>query len=73
MTSDEDCGEAAYAAMYRAQPSRVKDLYEDARLHFRKAITEAEQSGQSGEAARLTARLEHITNVFNHQFRGIGY
>jgi hypothetical protein len=72
MKTSEELGEAAYDAMYDARPHQVKDYYDDACAHFAKAIAAARQAGLEDEAARLTARLEHITNVYNHQFRGIG-
>jgi hypothetical protein len=73
MKTEEELGEAAYDAMYDARPRQVKDLYDDACAHFGRAIAQAREGGRDDEVARLTARLEHITKVYNHQFRGIGY
>jgi len=72
MKTEEELGEAAYEAMYDALPHQVKDLYDDACAHFRKAIAQARDAANPADAARLTARLEHIAAVFNGQFRGIG-
>ena len=72
MRTEEELGEAAYAAIYDAQPRQAKDLYEDARAHFGKAIAQAKEAGRVDEVVRLTARIDHIAQVFNHQFRGVG-
>jgi hypothetical protein len=69
----EELGEAAYKAMYDAHPRQVKDLYEAARAHFAKAIADADAAGRVDEIDRLTARLDQIAQVYNHQFRGVGY
>ena len=68
----ERLAEAAYAAMYDIRPHGVKDRYDDARVHFRRAIEAARSGGLDDEVARLTLRLEHIENVYNNQFRGVG-
>ena len=73
MKTEEELGEAAYEAMYDALPRQAKDLYEAARAHFGKAVEQAKEAGRADEVARLTARIDHITQVFNHQFRGVGY
>jgi diadenosine tetraphosphate (Ap4A) HIT family hydrolase len=69
----EELGEAAYEAMCDAHPRQAKDFYEAARAHFAKAIADADAAGRGNEIDRLTARLDHIARVYNHQFRGIGY
>jgi hypothetical protein len=67
----EELAEAAYDAMYRAAPSySAKMGYEDA-ANFSKAIAAARKAGAQDEAARLTARLDHIRAVYNSQFRGL--
>ena len=65
----EAAGEAAYEAMYDAR--RPKDCYEDAALCFRQAIELAEKAGLEAEARRLRDRMDHIRNVYTHQFRGL--
>jgi hypothetical protein len=71
--TEEELGEAAYEAMYDARPHQAKDLYEAACAHLGKAIAQAKEAGRLDEVARLTARIDHIAQVFNHQFRGVGY
>lgn len=68
----EKLAETAYEAMYDALPRMVKSHYEDAMLYLAKALTEAERAGNVTAAERLTLRREHIRNVFNNQFRGVG-
>lgn len=68
----ERLAEAAYAAMYDVRPYAVKDCYDDARSNFRRAIEAAQGGGLSDEVMRLTRRLEHVEDVYNNQFRGIG-
>jgi hypothetical protein len=66
----EELAEAAYDAMYRAVPPySAKMHYEEAGANFSKAIAAARKAGAQDEAARLTARLEHIRAVYNSQFR----
>jgi hypothetical protein len=68
----ERLAEAAYAAMYDVRPHNVKDCYDDAQLYFSRAIEAAEIGGLADEATRLTRRREHVENVYNSQFRGVG-
>ncbi len=68
----ERLAEAAYAAMYEARPHQVKDLYEEARGHFWRAIEAAWKGRLFAEVVRLTVRFEEVDAVYNHQFRGIG-
>ncbi len=68
----ERLAEAAYAAMYDARPHQVKDCYDDARMYLTRAIEAAQGAGLADAAARLTRRLEHVENVYNSQFRGVG-
>jgi hypothetical protein len=64
--------EAAYAAMYDATARHAaKGHYEDACLHFTRAIAAARAAGSPAEAARLQARLDHVRAVYDHQFRGV--
>ena len=63
----EALGEQSYTAMYDAR--RPKDDYEDTHLHFHHAIEAAKRLGRADDVARLTRRIEHITAVYNHQFR----
>jgi hypothetical protein len=68
----ERAAEAAYAAMYDAQPYAVKDHYDDARANFARAIDCARRNGSAAEADRLSQRLEHLRQVYDRQFRGVG-
>jgi hypothetical protein len=68
----ERLAEAAYAAMYDVRPRNVKDCYDDAQLYFGQAIEAALRDGLADEVARLTLRFEHVRNVYNRQFRGVG-
>ncbi|MGH6982514.1 MAG: hypothetical protein ACREFC_15035 [Stellaceae bacterium] len=73
MAKFEALAEAAYGAMYDAPPRGVKDFYDDARSHFTAAIAAAERAGLAADAARLAARRDHVTAVYNSQFRGVGF
>ena len=68
----EALAEAAYEAMYEAEPWNVKECYEDAMNYLGQAIAEAERVNSAASAKRLTMRREHIWNVYDRQFRGIG-
>ncbi len=68
---NEELAEAAYDAMYDAKPYLVKDCFDDAHGYLSEAIDIAKRAGLNEEAARLTARRDHITSVYNSQFRGI--
>ena len=68
----EQTAEAAYAAMYDAKAHDVKDCYDDAQVHFGRAIEAAQLARLPDEVARLWRRVEHITSVYNSQFRGVG-
>jgi hypothetical protein len=59
--------EAAYDGMYDAR--RPKDEYEDASRFFHQAIQEAQRLGLDDEVARLTARSDHVRQVYDSQFR----
>jgi hypothetical protein len=59
--------EAAYDQMYDAR--HPKDEYEDASLYFDQAIREAQRLGLDDEVARLTARSDHVRQVYDSQFR----
>ena len=72
MADDEDRAEAAYAAMYDAEPRACKDLKDDACFYLSRAIAAAKAAGRHGDAARLRERLDHVTRVYNSQFRGVG-
>jgi hypothetical protein len=71
MKNHEKLAEAAYDAMYEASPSSAKDCFDDARGFLDKAIDLAKRAGLDDEAARLTARRDHIVSVYNSQFRSI--
>ena len=68
----ERLAEAAYAAMYEVRPHNVKDYFDDALYYFGQAITASERVGRTADVERLTRRREHISYVYNSQFRGIG-
>jgi hypothetical protein len=71
MKMNERRAEAAYDAMYEASPRSAKDCCDDARGFLAEAIDLAKRAGLADEAARLTARCDHIISVYNSQFRGI--
>jgi len=63
---------AAYDAMYEAGARHAaKMAYEDASLHFSRAIDAARAAGAEADAERLSRRLEHVRAVYNSQFRWI--
>ena len=68
----ERAAEVAYAGLYDAKPHGVKDCYDDAMLCFAHAIEAARLAGLVNEVERLKSRAEHIRNVYNGQFRGVG-
>ena len=68
----ERLAEAAYDAMYYARPPLAKAHFEDAMLYLGRAVAEAERVDDVAAFERLTLRCEHIRNVFNNQFRGVG-
>jgi thioesterase domain-containing protein len=68
----EQLAEAAYAEMYDARPRAPKDHYDDARLFLSRAIEVARDANLADEVARLTLRRTEITDVYDHQFRGVG-
>jgi len=65
----EALADASYDAMYDAARHNVKDQFEDAHMSLSGAISLAEANGLANTAQRLRKRLEHIRNVYNHQFR----
>jgi hypothetical protein len=73
MARYEQSAEAAYDAMYDARSSAAKDCYEDARLYLSKAIAMASGANLPDDVVRLTARRKEITEIYNRQFRGVGY
>jgi hypothetical protein len=73
MTRFEEHAEAAYAAMYDARPPATKDHYEDARAYLTKAIAMAKGANLTEDAARLMARRKQIIEIYNRQFRSVGY
>ena len=68
----ERLAEAAYEAMYEARGPRVKELYEETRGHFWRAIEAALAGKLFADVVRLSARFSEIDAVYNSQFRGIG-
>ncbi len=73
MAQYEERAETAYGAMYDARPSAAKDCYDDARLLLGRAINAAERANLPGNVKRLSARRKEITEIYNRQFRGVGY
>jgi hypothetical protein len=73
MARYEEHAEAAYDAMYDARPPAAKDHYEDARAYLTKAIAMAQGANLTEDVARLTARRRQITEIYNRQFRSVGY
>lgn len=73
MARYEQHAEAAYDAMYDARPPAAKDHYEDARAYLTKAIAMAQGANLTEDVARLTARRRQITEIYNRQFRSVGY
>jgi hypothetical protein len=65
----EALAEEAYSAMYDVRDPNVKDCYDDASYNLARAIDIARMRGLAGEVERLTARNDHITAVYNNQFR----
>ena len=63
----ELAAERAYGAMYES--SHPKDDYDDARAALSKAIDIARFLHQEETGRHLTERLEHITAVYDSQFR----
>jgi hypothetical protein len=70
MAEYEQRAEAAYSAMYDAQPWDEKDLKDDALFYLARAIEVADALDLTEEAIRLKARVENIIGVYNSQFRG---
>lgn len=68
----EALAEEAYEAMYDARPPQAKAYYEDAMLHLGLALAVAERTDDLAAFERLTLRRDHIRNVYEHQFRGVG-
>jgi hypothetical protein len=73
MTRYEEYAEATYAAMYDARPPAAKVCYEDARAYLTKAIAMAQAANLPDDVARLMARRKEIAEVYNRQFRSVGY
>jgi hypothetical protein len=69
----EESAEAAYSAMYDARGPAAKDCYEDARMDLSRAIETANEAKLADDAVRLSARLKEITEIYNRQFRWVGY
>jgi hypothetical protein len=72
MVRFEAFAEAAYEAMYEARLYGAKDRYENARQFFERAIDAAHRAGLQQEAARLTRRRDHVSRIYNSQFRYSG-
>jgi hypothetical protein len=68
----ERMAEASYSAMHEARAHSVKDHYDEAQLYFSRAIEAAQRARLSDEVVRLRLRRQHVENVYNSQFRGVG-
>jgi hypothetical protein len=65
----EALAEAAYDAMYEAKLVGAKNRYEEAKLHFDRAVEAARRAHLPQEAARLTRRRNQVARIYNSQFR----
>lgn len=62
--------EAAYDKMYDAKYYyEARECYDEAFQCLQEAIKIARARKMDKEVARLTARQDHIYNVYSHQFR----
>jgi len=68
----EALAEAAYDAMYEARLRGARNHYEEARFYFDRAIDAAHRARLHDEAARLKRRRDHVSRVYNSQFRYSG-
>jgi hypothetical protein len=62
----ESLGEKKYDEMYDSRSPAA--CWSDIKDYFAAAIAEAERAGLKAEVERLSARLDHIRNVYRHQF-----
>jgi len=69
MVRFEALAEAAHEAMYEARLRGAKGCYEEACAHFAGAIDAAQRAGLHEEASRLKRRRDHVSRVYNSQFR----
>jgi hypothetical protein len=72
MVRFEALAEAAYDAMYEAKLVGARNRYEEAKLHFDRAIEAAHRARLPQEAARLTRRRNQVARIYNSQFRYSG-
>jgi hypothetical protein len=68
----ERLADIAAERMYAADYYAAKDFKDDACSYLYRGIEAAKRAGLEKEAARLTARRNHMTTVWSHQFRGVG-
>jgi hypothetical protein len=61
--------EAAYDRMSDARHPKAD--YDDAQLHFSRAIDAAKRLGLDDQVQRLSARRDHVTSVYDSQPRGV--
>jgi hypothetical protein len=69
MLEYEQKAEAAYAAMYDAEPWNEKDLKDDALFYLARAQEIADQLALAEDLDRLRARTANIVGVWDCQFR----
>jgi hypothetical protein len=62
-------GEKAYSDMYDVVFSGASAHYSDAKEAFYSAISTARDLELTDEERALNGRLDHIKNVFRHQFK----
>jgi len=68
----EALGEAAYEAMCEARLAGAKHRYEEAKLHFDRAVEAARRARLPQEVERLTRRRDQVVRIYNSQFRYSG-
>lgn len=68
----EAFAEAAYEAMRECRPESARSRYEEARMHFDRAIEAAHRANLHDEAARLARRRDQIGQVYQGQMRYLG-
>jgi hypothetical protein len=68
----EALAEEAYTRMYDMRDRNAKECVEDALYNLGRALDIAEMRGLTLEVERLTKRRDHITAVYDSQFRRRG-
>ena|SRR5579872_5492209 len=68
----EAFAEAAYQAMRECRPQIARGRFEEARMHFDRAIEAAQHARLTDEAGRLQRRRDQISQIYNGQMRYSG-